>query len=127
MSIKAMFDDICKSELYRLVYEGKILGMRAKVYNKDTNTFDYYDFATNLISDKQLQGFLKDNKNKFSPLELLEFKDKVTNPDGSETINITLMTQEEVDNKQLISEFKDKQEAEKVLNFLKKVYEVKEG
>lgn len=122
MSIKAVYESISQSALYKLKYNGKILGMRAKIYNRDTKSFDYFDFATSLISNANLQNFLKNNQSKFESLDLIEFKTTTDNQDGTITELTTLMTQEEVDSKQQIKEFKSKREAEETILRLEGIY-----
>lgn len=126
MSIKKFYESICTSELFCLTLNGSIVGMRAKVYNRERLDYDYYDFATSLISDNNIKSFLKSNRAKFSSLPLVSSQTEKSNPDGTITVTTLMMTEDEIKNNRKILEFKTKEEAEKVLNEVISVYKVKE-
>lgn len=126
MSIKALYALITSSALYKLKYNNKIVGMRAKVYDRETNGYLYYDFATSLITDSNLQKFLKDNQSKFESLPLIETHKEMLNADGTRSEMMVLLTQDELDNNQQILEFKSEKDAETVIQSLVEIYKVKE-
>ena len=126
MSIKALYALITSSALYKLKHDNKVMGMRAKIYDMKTNEYLYYDFATSLVTDSNLQRFLKDNQSKFESLQLLETRKEVQNGDGTSSELILWLTQDEIDNHRQILEFKSTKDAETVIRSLVEVYKVKE-
>lgn len=125
MSIKKYYASVCKSCLYTLTLDGKIVGMRAKVFDKGTNEFNYYDFSTSLIKDKEVQNFLRENKAKFTALPLVENVSTVDNGDGTKTVTTVMVTEEEIKNQLQVKEFKTAEEAKSILKEIINIYNVK--
>ena len=125
MSIKKYYASVCKSCLYTLTLDGKIVGMRAKVFDKGTNDFSYNDFSTSLIKDKEVQNFLRENKAKFTALHLVENVSTVDNGDGTKTVTTVMVTEEEIKSQLQVKEFKTAEEAESILKEIINIYKVK--
>ena len=110
MSARAILDGFKGSKIYRLDYNSKTLALRVKSYNVSTKSYDYYDFKTEFVSkDLRIKSFLKDKQSEFDRLEL--------KPMGT-----SLATQEEIDGKISVIEFKDESNAVAVLSPLVYLY-----
>lgn len=112
MSILADYNNTISSKVYRLCQGSKVLGLRVKIYNSINKKFDYYDFSINLIKDKSIQNFLLRNKNSFEKLELI-------------LVDNLLVTQQELNSKLIINEFKDESSALNVLSTIIKINSIK--
>ena len=52
MTLTEKLNYVKQSELYKLAYNGKVLGLRVKIFNSETEKFNYYDFELDLIKSK---------------------------------------------------------------------------
>ena len=110
MSARAILDGFKESKIYRLDYNGKTVALRVKSYNIETKSYDYYDFKTEFVSKNiQLKNFLKDKQSEFDRLQL-------------KPVGTSLATQEEIDGKINVVEFKDEASAIAVLSPLLYLY-----
>ena len=50
---------IKQSELYKLTYNGSVLGLRVKLYDSESEKFGYCDFSLDLIKNKDLLDYFK--------------------------------------------------------------------
>lgn len=102
---------IKQSELYKLSYNGKVLGLRVKIFNSETEKFNYYDFELDLIKSKELVDFVKG----LHGMKSIALKKQ----------NDLLLSGAELNNNVVIQEFKDPGVAEDVLFKLKLIYDSK--
>lgn len=98
-----------ESEIYKLVFENSVLGLRVKCFNVNTDKFEYYDFSLDIIKNKELMDFLNGIKGMKS-IALIR-------KDG------LLLSGAELNNNLVIQEFEDTGVAEQVLNKVRIVYD----
>ena len=111
MTLAEKLNLIKQSELYKLSYNGKVLGLRAKIFNSETEKFNYYDFELDLIKSKELVDFVKG----LHGMKSIALKKQ----------NDLLLSGAEINNNVVIQEFKDSWVAEDVLFKLKLIYDSK--
>lgn len=111
MTLAEKLNLIKQSELYKLAYNGKVLGLRAKIFNSETEKFNYYDFELDLIKSKELVDFVKG----LHGMKSIALKKQ----------NDLLLSGAEINNNVVIQEFKDSGVAEDVLFKLKLIYDSK--
>lgn len=93
MSARAVYNAIMNSKLYFLVYDNKILGARAVVFNVSTRVYDYFDFSLDGIKDAGIKKFMNTNKGNIGTKLLIKHLG-------------LLVTKEEIENNIVISECK---------------------
>lgn len=98
-----------ESEIYKLVFENSVLGLRVKCFNVNTDKFEYYDFSLDIIKNKEIIDFLNGIKGMKS-IALIR-------KDG------LLLSGAELNNNLVIQEFEDTGVAEQVLNKVRIVYD----
>lgn len=108
MTLAEKLNLIKQSELYKLSYNGKVLGLRVKIFNSETEKFNYYDFELDLIKSKDLVDFVKG----LHGMKSIALKKQ----------NDLLLSGAEINNNVVIQEFKDPGVAEDVLFKLKLIY-----
>lgn len=59
MTLSEKIQHIRQSEISKLVFDGKVLGLRIKIFNAETESFEYGDFELETITDNRLIGFVK--------------------------------------------------------------------
>lgn len=111
MTLAEKLNLIKQSELYKLAYNGKVLGLRVKIFNSETEKFNYYDFELDLIKSKELVDFVKG----LHSMKSIALKKQ----------NDLLLSGAEINNNVVIQEFKDSGVAEDVLFKLKLIYDSK--
>lgn len=111
MTLAEKLNLIKQSELYKLSYNGKVLGLRVKIFNSETEKFNYYDFELDLIKSKELVDFVKG----LHGMKSIALKKQ----------NDLLLSGAEINNNVVIQEFKDSGVAEDVLFKLKLIYDSK--
>lgn len=111
MTLAEKLNLIKQSELYKLAYNGKVLGLRVKIFNSETEKFNYYDFELDLIKSKDLIEFVKS----LHGMKSIALKMQ----------NDLLLSGAEINNNVVIQEFKDTGVAEDVLSKLRLIYESK--
>lgn len=111
MTLAEKLNLIKQSELYKLSYNGKVLGLRVKIFNSETEKFNYYDFELDLIKSKELVDFVK----RLHGMKSIALKKQ----------NDLLLSGAELNNNVVIQEFKDPGVAEDVLFKLKLIYDSK--
>lgn len=111
MTLAEKLNLIKQSELYKLAYNGKVLGLRVKIFNSEIEKFNYYDFELDLIKSKELVDFVKG----LHGMKSIALKKQ----------NDLLLSGAEINNNIVIQEFKDSGVAEDVLFKLKLIYDSK--
>lgn len=111
MTLVEKLNLVKQSELYKLAYNGKVLGLRVKIFNSETEKFNYYDFELDLIKSKELVDFVKG----LHGMKSIALKKQ----------NDLLLSGAEINNHVVIQEFKDTGVAEDVLSKLKLIYDSK--
>lgn len=109
MSLMLEMDKILQSKLYKLRSEGKIVAMRATLYNTETRVFEYFDFYIDKIEDKKIKVFLNEFSDNFEILDLFLYKDR-------------LLTKVELNNKILIKELDRVKDIEDLLSKFSIIY-----
>lgn len=110
MSAKALVDNYRGSCIYRLMYNGSVLGLRAKVYQN--MGYSYYDFNIKYVESSDapdLVAFLNRYKNSFEKVELVCKDDNY-------------YTQDELDGRVKVTEFKNSADAVKILTPFRWLY-----
>ena len=101
---------IKESKVYLLKYQGKVLGLRVKIFSKDTNDFYYYDIGLEVVSNNQdVRDFVNKTQKSFGVMELKPH-------------NGGLMTDDEISGAIQIRSFPNEAEAVNVLTKLMAVY-----
>lgn len=115
MTLAEKLAKVKESELFKLVFEGEVLGLRVKFFDVNADTFLYYDFELDVVrSNKEIVQFVKSISNMRS-IKLFR--------DGKGL----LVSKEEIANKLLIQEFENEDDAVRVLEPLRRIYSVKEA
>lgn len=112
MTLRETLDNLKKSEIYKLVFEGHILGLRVKTYNIDKGCFNYYDFETSIISNQGVKDFINSINKQMKSIELQRY-------------NGLLMSKDEVENGITIMEFEDEAQASLILQPFIRIYKYK--
>lgn len=108
MSILNELNNLESSTIYKLKYNGKILGFRVKYYSIESKSFNYYDFELQYVKRQDLRDYLNKSYKDFQSLELI-------NNNG------VACTQDEIDGKVSVFEFKDEKSAESILDIVIKI------
>lgn len=114
MTLAEKLVKIKESEIYKLTFEGKVLGLRVKFFDANQEKFLYYDFSLDAIQNKDMIRFIKSIKGMRS---IALYRDG----------NGLLVSREEVLNKLIIQEFDSDEAAVRVLEPLTHIYAAKEG
>lgn len=111
-TLKEKLEYAKKSELYKLSYNNKVLGLRVKLFDCISDKYSYYDFSMGGIDlSADLKEFINSIYSDIKTLPLI-------------LDNNLLKTKEEIDNNIIIKEFKSSHELEELLKKLKLVYEM---
>lgn len=95
MSIIATLEKYTDSDIYRLVYDGKAVGLRIRLYSRTSDSYVYYDFRPDLVrNDPFVVKFIEDN---FSSLESVSL----------EVLGGKLVSKEEYTNNYEVAEITD--------------------
>lgn len=111
MSILVKLNNLESSTIYKLQFNGKIVGLRVKYFNLELNQFLYYDFELSYIKRQDLQDYLNKHSKDFEVLEMKQY-------------NGVVCTENEIDGTIKVQEFKDEQSAGAILDSVIKVMEV---
>ena len=103
MSILSQLNNLEESTIYKLKFNDKVVGFRVKHYSLDDKIFYYYDFEISYVKRQDLRDYLNKHSREFEALELIEY-------------NGLACTQEEIDGKISVQEFKDEIKAGVVLD-----------
>lgn len=103
MSILADLELLESSTIYKLVYNGAVLGLRVKIFSITHKKFFYYDFETSYVKRPDLCKYLNSHINEFSSVPLIDY-------------NNVVCSQEEIDGSIVVQEFKSNNDAEGVLD-----------
>ena len=110
MSLSQVISDLKKSEIYSLVFDGKPLGFRVKLYDVDIRQFKYYDFNIETIGENaELKDYINSNYKNFKKLSLTK------QPDGN------YLTQDEIDGSAIVENFKDTNQAYELISKVMKI------
>lgn len=111
MKITELVDKSLQQGIYKLTLNGKVLGLRIKIYNSSMDSFQYFDFDIDLIqSSAKVYKFLQGNQNKFECLPLKEY-------------NGRYYTSEELRGSISVAEFTNSSDAVKALAKIHVLYE----
>lgn len=122
MSIKKRYEKLLDSSIAKLTDNDKTVGMRLKIYDMEYDTYVYFDFSTSVVRSSEIKTFLKERLADFQSLPLCKKVVRKEIVDGKEVDMCYAMTQEEYDNKLVISEFKSEQEAHGYLSLMMEIY-----
>ena len=101
---------IKESKIFLLKYNGKVMGLRVKIFDKDITDFYYYDIGLDTVSNNQdIRDFVNKTQKSFGTMEL-------------KAHNGALMTQDEIDGTMQIRSFPNEGEAVTILTRLMGVY-----
>lgn len=100
LTLRQKLDNLKSSKVIRLNWDGKTVGLRVMLYSLTTDTFSYYDFATDYVSSLDIRQFLKSGD---FPVEQLVAH------------NNLLVTEDERQGKVSPQEFKNQEQAEAIL------------
>lgn len=97
--------------IYKLSYNGSVLGLRVQVFNTSKQSFEYYDFDLDTLKEnRRLYEYLRDNQSKFKSKSLVKE-------------NGRYYTQEELNGEYEAGELTTLQKAEAVLKPVVKFYQ----
>jgi hypothetical protein len=113
MTLQEKLSYIKQSEIFKLKFEGNILGLRTKYFNVNSDSFEYYDFELDVIQNQKVRNFL--NTLSMNSIDLHR------NGNG------LLISDDEEKNNVIVKEFKDEDDAVRVLSVFPKIYKYKEG
>lgn len=125
MSVKGRYAKLLDSCISKLSDGNKTVGMRVKIYDIELDKYCYFDFSTSIVKSAEIKKFLTDNLQSFDTLVLCKQVVHKEVIDGKEVDMVYTMTQDEFDNKLVISEFKSEQEAQGYLSLMMKIYDWK--
>lgn len=111
MTIREILNKTKESEIFKLSFNGQVLGLRVKRFNVNTCNFEYYDFELDVVKNKDIINFVKEIKD----MKLISLRQH----------NGLLMSEAEIHNNLIIQEFEDTTTAEKVLSEIKMIYSQK--
>ena len=114
MTLNEKLDNLKKSEIVKLMYDNVVYGLRVVYFNVVTDQFEYYDFSLKHVTDKSVQDFVNARASKLSVKQL-------------KLVDSLLITQEELDGKIVVREFKDEEDVLRVLRPLMELYIYKES
>lgn len=114
MSILAHLSKLEESTVYKLQFNGRVVGFRVKYYSLESKDFHYYDFEISYVKRQDLRDYLNQHSREFKFLELISY-------------NGLACTQDEIDGRISVQEFKDEVSAEAVLDSVIKILNEKEG
>lgn len=110
MSILAVYNKVKEAnKLYKLTIDGKVAGIRACIYDYESNKYTYYDFELSFIRSKEIQQFINSKRSLFQALPLREY-------------NGMMMSEQEISKGVVVQEFKDSTVAEQVLQRFMEIY-----
>lgn len=114
MTLAEKLAKIKESELFKLMFDGKVLGLRVKFFDANEDKFVYYDFELDIVrQNKGVVSFVRSIGNMRS-IQL--------HRDG----NGLLVSDDEVKNNLIIQEFESEEDAVRVLEPLREIYKAKE-
>lgn len=112
MSVLTLLNNVKESNIYKLTYDNKPVGLRIKYFNTITAKFDYYDFELDTIgSSQELRDYINSIQKDLLCIPLKE-------------MNGLLISEEEIKNNIVISEFKDTNQAKDIIQKIKLIREV---
>lgn len=115
MSLVRKIEHIKESEIFKLVFDGKVLGLRTKMASLSDDSFSYHDFTLEMVEDKALQDFVKHIQKDMRSIKLYR--------DGAGL----LVSEDEVKNKLTVQEFETPEAVYKELSIMREIYERKRG
>ena len=114
MTLAEKVAKIKESELYKLVFEGKVLGLRVKFFDANADAFVYYDFELDTVRDnKGVVHFVNSIKESMASVKLHRNGSGLLVSDDEEKLGI------------IIQEFENEADAVRVLEPLSKIYSAK--
>lgn len=113
MSILFHLSNLESSTIYKLKYNSKIVGFRVKFYSIQDKVFHFYDFEVSYVKRQDLRDYLNKHSRQFQVLDLIE-------------CNGLVCTQDEIDGRISVQEFKDENSAESILDSVIKIMRMKD-
>lgn len=114
MTLAEKVAKIKESELYKLVFEGKVLGLRVKFFDSNTDTMLYYDFELDTVREnKGVVHFVNSIKETMASIQLHRNGSGLLVSDDEEKLGI------------IIQEFENEADAVRILEPLSKIYHLK--
>lgn len=111
MSILSLLNNIQECNIFKLIYNNKPIGLRAKIFDLDSKTFNYYDFELATVGvDSSIKDYINKVQKDLMSIELIEY-------------NGLLISQDELNNNIVIQEFKDSNQAIEIINRIRKIKE----
>lgn len=108
MSIVAEINKLRKCLLCKLVYEGEVVGYRARTYNMEKRIFEFCDFFVDDIEDSELRKLIE--------------TDTLTNHKAQLIMhNGNLVTESEIKENYVFKELEDVKAKEDLLKFIIKI------
>lgn len=114
MTLTEKIAKLKESELIKLVFNGKTLGLRVKFFSLEHERFLYYDFSLDTVKDAEMRNFVKSVKN---------MRSAELHRDGAGL----LVTDDEIKHKIIIQEFESEEDTARILRLLSEVYKSKAG
>lgn len=103
MHLKEDIDNILKSKIVKLRYEGRVLGLRVKSYDFSSSAFLYHDFELGVLSkNKELYEAVKSLQSTMQTHDLIKHGDR-------------LYTESELKNNTDVGELTDAEQASRIL------------
>ena len=113
MTLVEKLAKIKESELFKLMFDGKVLGLRVKFFDVNADKFLYYDFELDIVrQNKGVVAFVRSIGNMRS-IQLQR------NGNG------LLVSEDELNNGIIVQEFESEADAVKVLEPLRAIYKAK--
>lgn len=113
MNLHEKLDAVKTSEIFRLNWQGKTIGLRVKYFDINSETYYYYDFSLDYIKDSGIRKFLTGENRDFKVLNLVQQGD-------------LLATSDEIAGVVTPREFKDDAHVMRVMSAVQKIYRFRE-
>lgn len=72
MTVRDKLNLIKKTQIYRLVFDGEIKGLRLSMYNDSTEQLEYYDFIIEMVHDEEIKGYLLEHLNELPVIKCID-------------------------------------------------------
>lgn len=108
MLLQEKVDNLRKSRIIRLNWEGGTVGLRVSLFNLDTDIFEHFDFNIKFVKDMEVRKFL--TAREFEIVNLVEH--------GG-----VLMTPDEISGAISVKEFESEADAIRILRPIMRLYE----
>lgn len=114
MTLVEKVSHVKESEIFKLVFEGKVLGLRVRFFDVNIDKFLYYDFELDTIKGNQgVVQFINSINKDMRSISLSR------NGSG------LLVSEDEVKHGVIVQEFENESDAVTVLGLLSRIYKVR--